>query len=117
MYRHRLYRKRKFSSHDNTGILLFIIIIPQCCDLLEGLIPKDDKDATGLRPVHYERLFVFTLMWSIGAFLELDDRSKIEDWLRHSEETEKKLDLPVIPSDSDATMFDYMVDHNGGCRA
>ena len=88
----------------------------QCCDLLEGLIPKDDKDATGLRPVHYERLFVFTLMWSIGAFLELDDRSKIEDWLRHSEETEKKLDLPVIPSDSDATMFDYMVDHNGGCR-
>ena len=56
-------------------------------------------------------------MWSIGAFLELDDRSKIEDWLRHSEEMEKRLDLPVIPSDSDATMFDYMVDHNGGCSA
>ena len=67
--------------------------------------------------MHYERLFVFTLMWSIGAFLELDDRSKIEDWLRHNDETEKTVDLPVIPSDSDATMFDYLVDPNGGCRA
>ena len=47
----------------------------QACDLLQGLIPsKDDKDGVTPSPDHYRRLYVFTLMWSIGAFLELDDR-------------------------------------------
>ena len=50
-------------------------------------------------------------MWSIGAFLELDDRAKLEEFIRKQEDI--RLDLPVIPSDSDSTMFDYYVDNQG----
>ena len=60
---------------------------------------------------HFEHLYVFTVMWSVGAFLELDDRAKLEEFIRGSEEF--KLDLPEIPSDSDATMFDHFVDNDG----
>ena len=79
---------------------------------MEGLIPsRDDKDAVAPSAKHYERLYVFTLMWSIGAFLELDDRSKMEEFIRKHEDI--NLDLPKIPTDSDSTMFDYVVDANG----
>lgn len=90
----------------------FFCVYLQCCDLLEGLIPgKDDKSESGqVTPKHYERLYVFTLMWSIGAFLELDDRAKMEELIRTNEEF--TLDLPDV-SESDATMFDFYVDGSG----
>ncbi|KAG7248617.1 hypothetical protein CRUP_006010 [Coryphaenoides rupestris] len=44
-----------------------------------------------------ERLYVFALMWSVGALLELDDRRKMESWMRSN----VQLDLPVIPPDSE----------------
>lgn len=50
-------------------------------------------------------------MWCIGAFLEWDDRNKLEEFIRTSGEV--SLDLPVLPADSDDTMFDYLVDHDG----
>ena len=45
-------------------------------NILEGLIPGEDapKQADAS---HLEKLFVFSLMWSIGALLELDDRKKV----------------------------------------
>lgn len=83
----------------------------QACKLLEGLIPeKDDKDYIAVTRGYLERLYVFTLMWCIGAFLELDDRAKLEQFIRSSN---FHLDLPVIPSGSEDTMFDYFVDHDG----
>ncbi len=92
--------------------VLEAFIIRQACDLLEGLIPtKDEKDSSILPKAYYERLYVFTLMWSIGAFLELDDRTKMEEFLRRHDKI--KLDLPDIPHDSDASIFDYLVDSNG----
>ena len=50
--------------------------IRQAIDLLEGLIPKEDdhKDISG---DHLKRLIVFSLMFSLGALLELDDRKKV----------------------------------------
>jgi hypothetical protein len=37
---------------------------------LTGLIPsKDDKEAGPLNAKHAERLYAFTLMWCVGAFL------------------------------------------------
>jgi len=46
-------------------------------NLLEGLIPGEEApkqaDANFL-----EKLFVFSLMWSVGALLELDDRKKVQ---------------------------------------
>lgn len=58
-----------------------------------------------------ERLYVFTIMWCIGALLELDDRAKLEEFMRKNEEM-PKLSLPEI-SDSEVTMFDFFVDTDG----
>ena len=92
--------------------VLEAFVIRQACDLLQGLIPsKDDKDGGTVTKEHYEHLYIFTLLWSIGAFLELDDRVKLEEYMRHSEEF--RLDLPSIPDGSDYSTFDYMVDTNG----
>ena len=50
----------------------------QAINLLQGLIPGEDApkqaDAAFL-----EKLYVFSLMWSIGASLELGDRKKVRD--------------------------------------
>ena len=84
----------------------------QATKLMTGLIPvKEEKDHSSLTRQHYEHLYLFTVMWSVGAFLELDDRAKLEEFIRLSEDF--KLDLPDIPQDSDATMFDYFVDNDG----
>ena len=50
-------------------------------------------------------------MWSIGAFLELDDRQKLEQYIRTNGEF--VLDLPRIEDQSEDTMFDYFVNDNG----
>lgn len=79
---------------------------------MSGLIPaKEEKDNTQLSAKHIEHLYIFTLMWSVGAFLELDDRAKMEEFLRTHEDI--VLDLPKIPAEADATMFDYTVDTDG----
>lgn len=46
--------------------------------------------------------------------MELDDRSKMEQFIRGNEDI--KLNLPPIPPGSDHTMFDYFVDNEGGSR-
>ena len=50
--------------------------IVQAMNILEGLIPGEDapKQADAS---HLEKLFVFCLMWSVGALLELEDRKKV----------------------------------------
>lgn len=60
---------------------------------------------------HLERLYVFSLMWSTGAGLELDSRKKLEIWLRGNSNI--TLNLPDIPADSEDTMFDYYVTDDG----
>ena len=60
---------------------------------------------------HLEKLYVFAIMWSIGAFLELDDRNKLETFMRTN--SEFKLELPKIDEQSEDTMFDYFVNENG----
>ncbi|CAI5780204.1 dynein heavy chain 5, axonemal [Podarcis lilfordi] len=60
---------------------------------------------------YLERLYIFSLMWSVGALLELEDRCKMEHWLRNHETI--KLDLPNIPEGSEDTMFDYYVTNDG----
>ena len=48
-------------------------------------------------------------MWSIGAILELDDRWKLEIFMREKVD----LDLPVIQEDSGHTIFEYFVSDSG----
>ncbi|CAH1796663.1 unnamed protein product [Owenia fusiformis] len=81
--------------------------IAQACDLLQGLIPNKEEKGH-LSAIHLQRLFVFALMWSLGALMELDDRAAMEKYMK---EHESKLDLP--PTKEDETIFEYVVDEHG----
>ncbi|XP_004624242.1 dynein heavy chain 8, axonemal [Octodon degus] len=83
--------------------------IMQSLNLLEGLIPS--KEEGGISSVsHLHKLFVFGLMWSIGALLELDSRERLEVFLRRHE---SKLDLPEIPAGTNQTMYEFYVTDYG----
>uniref|UniRef100_A0A8C7CXQ0 Dynein axonemal heavy chain 5 n=1 Tax=Oncorhynchus kisutch TaxID=8019 RepID=A0A8C7CXQ0_ONCKI len=90
--------------------MLEAFVIMQSINMLQGLIPAKEQCGEVSRQ-HVERLYVFALMWSIGALLELEDRRKMESWLRGNDNIH--LDLPDIPSDSEDTMFDYHVTTDG----
>ena len=84
--------------------------ITQSCTLMEGLIALAGKEeAQPLNRQHLEHLYIFCLMWSVGALLELDDRAKMEAFLR--EKTE--LDLPTCEPGSGDTMFEFFVEKSG----
>ncbi|XP_052831159.1 dynein axonemal heavy chain 5-like [Octopus bimaculoides] len=90
--------------------ILEVFIISQATKLLSGLIPaKDEKDPQIKE--HYAHLYIFTLLWSIGAFLELDDRAKLEQFLRTTPNVSSY--LPKIDESSESTIFDYMVAADG----
>ncbi|XP_078399005.1 dynein axonemal heavy chain 8-like [Cetorhinus maximus] len=80
--------------------------ITQSITLLEGLM----KNGVTINEVQLGRLFVFGLMWSVGALLELDSRTKLENFLRTHN---SKLNLPEIPAGSPDTMFEFLVNQQG----
>ncbi|XP_057691021.1 dynein axonemal heavy chain 5 isoform X3 [Corythoichthys intestinalis] len=90
--------------------LLEAFVIMQCINMLQGLIPTKEQ-YVDLSQEHLERLYVFALMWSTGAVLELDNRKKMEMWLRGHDSIH--LNLPDIPPDCEDTMFDYYVTSDG----
>ncbi|XP_032373613.1 dynein heavy chain 5, axonemal isoform X1 [Etheostoma spectabile] len=90
--------------------MLEAFVIMQCINMLQGLIPPREQ-CGDLSREHLERLYVFALMWSTGALLELEDRRKMEMWLRGNDSI--RLNLPTIPQDSDDTIFDYHVTADG----
>uniref|UniRef100_A0A8C1PA60 Dynein, axonemal, heavy chain 5 n=1 Tax=Cyprinus carpio TaxID=7962 RepID=A0A8C1PA60_CYPCA len=90
--------------------MLEAFIIMQCINMLQGLIQPKEQGGE-LSREHMERLYVFALMWSVGALLELDDRMKLERWLRHHDSI--RLDLPNILPHSEDTMFDFYVTNDG----
>ena len=56
----------------------------------------------------HEQIYIFCIMWSLGAFLENDERKKLEIYMRKH----TKLKMPRLP-DGD-TIFNYNVNvHNG----
>ena len=58
-----------------------------------------------------EKLYVFVVMWSIGALLELEDRDKLQEFMTNNEEF--TLNLPALTPGSEETIFDYYVDNEG----
>ncbi|XP_032892362.1 dynein heavy chain 5, axonemal-like [Amblyraja radiata] len=91
--------------------MLEAFVIMQSINMLEGLLPPKEQSGE-FNQKRLERLFIFGLMWSIGATLELDDRRKMEYWLRNHASI--KLDMPEMSYLGDEeTMFDYLVDPNG----
>jgi dynein heavy chain len=60
---------------------------------------------------HLHRLYVFSLVWSMGAFLDIGDRKKFSDFL-HDKLT-SVLDLPETNKLPDAIVFDFVVSQQG----
>lgn len=60
--------------------------------------------------VHLERLYVFAVVWSVGAFLEKEDRVRLDNYLssHHS-----NLALPPRKPGSEDTVFDFVVGPDG----
>ncbi|XP_063230049.1 dynein axonemal heavy chain 8-like [Bacillus rossius redtenbacheri] len=83
------------------------IYIRQCTDILEGVIDVLNAP-TVLSDEHLHRLFLFSLMWSLGALLELDDREKWQNFVLNHK---SQLDWPKIAENE--SIFDYMVNKEG----
>lgn len=67
-----------------------------------------DKYIGVLHDKHLERLFLFSMMWSLGAVLELEDRTKLEEVaVTHP----SKMDWPKCKEDE--TIFEFVVNDNG----
>ena len=45
---------------------------------MDGLIQKEKREVLA---DYLNKIFVFTIMWSIGALLELDDRRKLQEFI------------------------------------
>nr|XP_039256499.1 dynein heavy chain 5, axonemal-like [Styela clava] len=88
--------------------ILECMYIRQAIDLLQGLIPSHEDQNKAPNNVHLSRLFFFSLMWSLGSLLELDDRAKIEAFLN-----EHEAKLPIPPVKDDETIFEYVVNDSG----
>eukprot|EP00116_Pleurobrachia_bachei_P012718 sb/3472980/ len=86
--------------------ILESMLVSQFINIINGLLPPADA-AKQPTPAHLERLFVFALMWSLGAILELDDRIKFATFL----EEKGGLSLPTCPAGT--TIFEYYVNDSG----
>ena len=64
--------------------LLDCMYIRQAIDLLVGLLPVNPEEYSKLTDSHLSHYFVFSLMWSIGALLELGDSVKLEEFWRQN---------------------------------
>ncbi|XP_006736116.1 LOW QUALITY PROTEIN: dynein heavy chain 5, axonemal-like [Leptonychotes weddellii] len=92
--------------------MLEAFVIMQSINMLQGLIPPKEQGVE-VTPEHLGRLYVFSLMWSVGALLELEGRRRLEHWLCSQEAL--TLDLPPLEGTED-TMFDYYVSSTGEWR-
>ncbi|XP_061778474.1 dynein axonemal heavy chain 5-like [Nerophis ophidion] len=86
--------------------VLECMYIRQTIDLLQGLLPTAEEKQSCHGNVG--RLFVFAVMWSLGALLELDDRAKMEDFLKNRS---WGLDLPHTQDEQ--TIFEFTVVEQG----
>lgn len=87
--------------------------VKQTLDLLTGLIPDGNANLAFTKEhkdLHLKRLYVFALMWSLGAILELDDRMRLQ------EKMSTIIDLPLPTLDvmtRNDTIYNYVVDEKG----
>lgn len=57
--------------------ILEALYIRQTLDILDGYLMQPDQRSNK----YYERIFLFAVMWSLGAVLELEDRDKLDSFL------------------------------------
>lgn len=83
--------------------------IKQLIDILEGLL--SEPDSKNLDDDHLAKLVIFSAMWSLGAALELDDRQRLERFLRAN--PDQLLPFPNVRNDSDESIFEFVVGATG----
>jgi len=86
-----------------------LFTVGQTCALLDGLLEFRDKRHVLTEHNRYERLYVFAFLWSFGVLLPVDDRAKLEEFIRNHD----KITLDLPPVVDGATMFDYAVENKG----
>ncbi|XP_076815353.1 dynein axonemal heavy chain 5-like isoform X1 [Clavelina lepadiformis] len=86
--------------------ILECMYIRQTMDLLQGLLPNAEEKQVAKD--YLTRIFIFSIMWSLGSLLELEYRELMEDFLRKHE---SKLDLPATTGEE--TIFEYVVGEKG----
>ncbi|KAJ8670776.1 hypothetical protein QAD02_002035, partial [Eretmocerus hayati] len=86
--------------------LLESMYIRQCIDLLEGLLLEANADS--ITPRYIEKMFLFSMMWSLGAVLELDGREALQNFLVHHP---SNCDWPKCQDDE--TIFEFFVSESG----
>ena len=86
--------------------------IVQACTILEGLL-AGKEESVSLGQSQLEHLYIFSVMWSIGALLELSGRLKMEEWMR---ENKPDLHLPNCPPESGDTIFEYYPGDDGSWK-
>ncbi|OON14709.1 ATPase family protein, partial [Opisthorchis viverrini] len=92
--------------------VLEAFVVRQACDVLAGILPsKDEKERPPVTQRHLARLYAFAILWSIGALLELDDRGKLESFIRQHDSI--RLDLPPLSIGSNDSAFDFLVSEAG----
>ncbi|XP_076677676.1 dynein heavy chain 8, axonemal kl-3 isoform X2 [Andrena cerasifolii] len=82
--------------------------IRQCIDLLEGLLGENGNGSRVLPDHHLEKVFLFSVMWSLGAVLELEERNSLQNFLLSHQ---SKCNWPKCQEDE--TIFEYMVAEDG----
>lgn len=87
--------------------LLEAMYIRQCCDIITGMLEVEEEPKT-FTDKHLERIFLFSLMWSLGAVLELDDRILLEQQIMAHP---SKLEWPKVQEEQ--TIFEYLVGDHG----
>ncbi|OXU30794.1 hypothetical protein TSAR_013179 [Trichomalopsis sarcophagae] len=88
-------------------VLLESMYIRQCLDLLEGLFLSSNKNGS-LSNHHIEKLFLFSLMWSLGSVLELDGRAALQEYMLHHP---SYCNWPKCREDE--TIFEFLVSDTG----
>nr|XP_018669928.1 dynein heavy chain 5, axonemal-like isoform X1 [Ciona intestinalis]XP_026692815.1 dynein heavy chain 5, axonemal-like isoform X1 [Ciona intestinalis] len=92
--------------------VLECMYVQQMLLIMQGLLPDTDEGKT-MEKTHLERLFVFCMMWSLGALLELPDREKMEEFLYKYKKDNGVLNLPNLKPGAGENMFEYLVSESG----
>ncbi|XP_034837309.1 dynein axonemal heavy chain 8 [Maniola hyperantus] len=90
--------------------LLEAIYIRQCIDVLVGLLQIEIPGGKVHTDRHLERLFVFSMMWSLGAVLELDARYRMAEFMT---KLPVRMDWPGARSKEWVMPFEFMVNETG----
>ncbi|KAL5281346.1 hypothetical protein ACFFRR_005004 [Megaselia abdita] len=84
--------------------ILEAIYIRQMLDILDGILTEEATPSEK----YFERIFLFAMMWTLGAVLEISERDKLEDFcVKHP----SKLRWPK--KQPGETIFEYYVDKTG----